>query len=120
MVILCVPPTFAIPAFVVVAWAREVSSFNRRKASVFVQAVVWWSVSSMDVVGDDLANEMTKSNNLTSWPCPSFWDGVNKDNSGAAHKIASGMTPNCRDGDPYAQCTVNKDRCEVKKDAKCE
>lgn len=56
MVILCVPPTFAIPAFVVVAWAREVSSFIRRKASVFVQAVVWWSVSSMDVVGDDLAN----------------------------------------------------------------
>ena len=54
VVILCVPPTFAIPAFVVVVWVREVSSFNRRKASVFVQAVVWWSVSSMDVVGDDL------------------------------------------------------------------
>jgi hypothetical protein len=54
VVILCVPPTLAIPAFVVVAWAREVSSFNRRKASVYVQAVVWWSVSSMDVVGEDL------------------------------------------------------------------
>jgi hypothetical protein len=28
VVILCVPPTFAVSAFVVVAWAREVSSFN--------------------------------------------------------------------------------------------
>ena len=41
VVILCVPPTFAIPAFVVVVWVREVSPFSRRKASVFVQAVVW-------------------------------------------------------------------------------
>ena len=41
VVILCVPPTFAIPAFVVVVWAREVSPFSRRKASVYVQAVVW-------------------------------------------------------------------------------
>ena len=41
VVILGVPPTFAIPAFVVVVWVREVSPFSRRKASVFVQAVVW-------------------------------------------------------------------------------
>jgi hypothetical protein len=41
VVILCVPPTFAIPAFVVVVWVREVSPFSRRKASVFVQVVVW-------------------------------------------------------------------------------
>jgi hypothetical protein len=54
VVILCVPPTFGIPAFVVVVWVREVSQFSRRKASVYVQAVVWCSVSSMDVVGDDL------------------------------------------------------------------
>jgi hypothetical protein len=73
-----------------------------------------------ETIRQSFANEMTKSNNLTAWPCPSFWDGVNNDNSGAAHKIASEMTPNCRDGDPYARCTVNRDRCEVKKDAKCE
>jgi hypothetical protein len=41
VVILCVPPTFAIPAFVLVVWVREVSPFSQRKASVFVQAVVW-------------------------------------------------------------------------------
>jgi hypothetical protein len=68
VVILCVPPTFAIPAFVVVAWAREVSSFNRRKASVFVQAVVWWSVSSMDVVGDDLGMGPRPSKEMAASP----------------------------------------------------
>ncbi len=73
-----------------------------------------------ETIRQSFANEMTKSKDLTSWPCPSFWDGVEKDSSGAAYKIASEMTPNCRDGDPYARCTVNKDRCEVKKDAKCE
>ena len=72
-------------------------------------------------IRQSFANEMIKSNDLTSWPCPSFWDGVdNNDDSGAAHKIANEMTPNCRDGDPYARCTVNKDRCEVKKDAMCK
>ncbi len=68
MVILCVPPTFAIPAFAVVAWAREVSSFNRRKASVYVQAVVWWSVSSMDVVGDDLGMGPRPSKEMAASP----------------------------------------------------
>ena len=61
------------------------------------------------------SEEMIKSKDMTSWPCPSFWDGVKRDDSGAASKIASEMTPNCRDGDPYARCTIDKDRSEVKK-----
>jgi len=73
-----------------------------------------------ETIQQSFASEMTKSKDLTSWPCPSFWDGVDNDDSGAAHKIATEMTPNCRDGDPYARCTVNKDRCEVKKDAMCK
>ncbi|KAK1746254.1 hypothetical protein QTG54_002861 [Skeletonema marinoi] len=73
-----------------------------------------------ETIQKSFASEMTKSKDLTSWPCPSFWDGVDNDDSGAAHKIANEMTPNCRDGDPYARCTVNKDRCEVKKDAMCK
>jgi hypothetical protein len=52
----------------VVAWAREVSSFNRRKASVFVQAVVWWSVSSMDVVGDDLGMGPRRNKEMAASP----------------------------------------------------
>jgi len=73
-----------------------------------------------DVMQQSFANEMTKSKDLTSWPCPSFWDGVHNLDSGAAYKIANEMTPNCSDGDPFARCTVNKDRCEVKKDAMCK
>ena len=51
-----------------VAWAREVSSFNRRIASVFVQAVVWWSVSSMDVVGDDLGMGPRRNKEMAASP----------------------------------------------------
>ena len=69
-----------------------------------------------ETIRQSFSDEMIKSKDLTSWPCPSFWDGVE---SSATSRIASEMTPNCRDGDPYARCTVNKDRCEVKKDAKC-
>jgi len=60
--------TFAIPAFVVVVWVREVSPFSRRKASVHVQAVVWWSVSSMDVVGDDLGMGPGPSEEMAASP----------------------------------------------------
>ena len=35
------PIQFHSCLFVVVVWAREVSPFSRRKASVYVQAVVW-------------------------------------------------------------------------------
>ena len=73
-----------------------------------------------DAMQQSFASEMTKSKDLTSWPCPSFWDGVDNLDFGAAYKIANEMTPNCSDGDPFARCTVNKDRCEVKKDAMCK
>eukprot|EP00986_Skeletonema_menzelii_P007337 scaffold2854_cov140-Skeletonema_menzelii.AAC.13 len=73
-----------------------------------------------DTLQRSFANEMTKSKDMSSWPCPSFWDGVDNDYSGAAYKIANEMTPNCKDDDPYARCTVKKDRCEVKKDAMCK
>mmetsp|Transcript_1261 Transcript_1261/g.2116 ORF Transcript_1261/g.2116 Transcript_1261/m.2116 type:complete len:449 (+) Transcript_1261:25-1371(+) len=73
-----------------------------------------------DTLQRSFANEMTKSKDMSSWPCPSFWDGVDNDYSGAAYKIANEMTPNCKDDDPYARCTVKKDRCEVKKDAICK
>mmetsp|Transcript_8546 Transcript_8546/g.14030 ORF Transcript_8546/g.14030 Transcript_8546/m.14030 type:complete len:449 (+) Transcript_8546:104-1450(+) len=73
-----------------------------------------------DTLQRSFANEMTKSKDMSSWPCPSFWDGVDNDYSGAAYKIANEMTPNCKDDNPYARCTVKKDRCEVKKDAICK
>jgi len=72
------------------------------------------------------ASEMKRSSDMTSWPCPSFWDGVNLDEDGqdqmqvVLQRISSEMVPNCSDDDPFARCTVNKDRCEVKRDAKCK
>ncbi|KAL3778789.1 hypothetical protein ACHAW5_006755 [Stephanodiscus triporus] len=76
------------------------------------------------------AGEMDRSSNLTSWPCPSFWEGVDgigggsdnddgDDQTRVIRRISGEMVPNCIDNDPFARCTVNKDRCEVKGDAKC-
>ena len=65
---LCMPLTFAVSAFLVVVWALEVSPFNRRKASVYVQAVVWWIVSSMDSVGDDLGMGPLPSKEMAASP----------------------------------------------------
>ena len=74
------------------------------------------------------ASEMKRSSDMTSWPCPSFWEGV--DTSTAAsddndqlrilQQISNEMIPNCRDDDPFVRCSVNKDKCEVKRDAKCK
>ena len=78
------------------------------------------------------ASEMSRSSDMTSWPCPSFWEGV--DTTIAAtdgnendqqqvrilQHISSEMVPNCRDNDPFVRCMVNRDRCEVRRDAKCK
>jgi len=71
------------------------------------------------------ASEMKRSSGMTSWPCPSFWEGVesgsDKDNEvRALQHVAGEMVPNCSDDDPFVRCTINKDRCEVKHDAKCK
>ena len=63
------------------------------------------------------ADEMRRSKDMTSWPCPSFWEGVNGDET--LTSIASQMVPNCRDDDPFVNCSVNRDRCEVKRDPVC-
>ena len=75
------------------------------------------------------ASEMKRSSDMTSWPCPSFWEGleVSGSNVVADHddqmrvlqQISSDMVPNCKDDDPYTRCTVDKDKCEVKRNAKC-
>lgn len=81
-------------------------------------------------IRDAFAGEMERSSNLTTWPCPSFWEGVGgigedsdngngDDQTRVLRRISGEMVPNCIDDDPFARCTVNKDRCEVKGDAKC-
>ena len=75
------------------------------------------------------SNEMKLSSDMTSWPCPSFWEGVDitsmADGDADQEKrilkhISNEMIPNCRDNDPFVRCTVNRDRCEVRRDAKCK
>jgi hypothetical protein len=95
--------------------------------------------SFQQTIEDAFASEMDRSSSMTVWPCPSFWedlveDGEHKPTTDTRnvpddtrqmmmmqvlHRIAGNMVPNCSDDDPFARCTVNKDRCEVKRTAKC-
>ncbi len=91
-------------------------------------------------IRDAFAREMERSLDLTAWPCPSFWEGADGnviggggDTAGVSardgddgddqtlvlRRISGLMVPNCADDDPFARCTVKKDRCEVKGDPKC-
>ena len=81
-------------------------------------------------------DEMKLSKDMTKWPCPSFWEGVdvtfnsqlNEEEVGeggfnqmrVVEQLASQLVPDCKDSDPFVRCTVNRDRCEVKRDSKCK
>ncbi len=92
-------------------------------------------------IRDAFSYEMERSSDMSAWPCPSFWEGIddgvisgghpgsvegrNNDNGDGddqtliLRRISGEMIPNCSDDEPFARCTVNKDRCEVRGDAKC-
>ncbi|KAL9189420.1 hypothetical protein ACHAXT_009095 [Thalassiosira profunda] len=69
------------------------------------------------------AAEMKRSNDMTVWPCPSFWEGVEADGGAteeeAVRRIAGEMVPDCGDDHPFARCTIKRDKCELARDAKC-
>lgn len=74
-------------------------------------------------------DEMKLSKDLTKWPCPSFWEGIDDVDHGDVERnqdvavlrhLATQMLPNCNDKDPFIRCTVNRDRCEVAGDSKCK
>jgi len=74
---------------------------------------------------DAFTGEMKLSKDMTAWPCPSFWNGVNS-NSDAGddqmriiRQISTEIVPDCSDDNPFARCTVNRDRCEVRSDSQC-
>merc|ERR1711862_87919 len=78
----------------------------------------------MKAVEGAFESEMKRSSDLTAWPCPSFWEGSvytdSPSNDALLINIASHMVPNCNDDDPFVRCTINRDKCEVKRDAKCK
>ena len=74
---------------------------------------------------DAFNGEMKLSKDMTVWPCPSFWEGVNSDGDAEDDQmriirlISTEIVPDCSDDNPFARCTVNRDRCEVRSDSQC-
>jgi len=89
-------------------------------------------VDTMTMLSEVLSHELKETNNLTKWPCLSFWDvgsdlkgkGKSKEKGNNDHdmedvskKIASALSPSCTD--PFTRCGVKKDLCEEQGDAQC-
>ena len=76
----------------------------------------------LKILDDVLLDEMKLSNDLTKWPCESFWTVGEPDNrlelSPIIRSIAKAMSPNCTA--PYTSCFVNKDKCEARGDGECK
>jgi hypothetical protein len=70
--------------------------------------------SVTSIIQNAFKEEMDLSEDLTHWPCPSFWEGVEK------LKLNSWLVPDCREGHPWIKCTINRDKCEVKQDPVCD
>jgi hypothetical protein len=78
-------------------------------------------VNVLKVLDQVLLDELQRTNNLTIWPCPSFWsagDGPDPTNmSPLVQCLAQALSPDCED--PYAKCWVERDKCEAAGDARC-
>ena len=76
----------------------------------------------LKILDDVLLDEMRLSNNLTAWPCESFWTvgepGNRSEISPIISSISKAMSPNCTA--PYTSCFVKKDKCEARGDGKCK
>ena len=76
-----------------------------------------WQVGILE---DILKEEMLSTNNLKDWPSLSFWDMTSfqiKDEESIPFKVAKAMVPDCEN--EHVKCTIGKDLCEIKGDAKC-
>lgn len=73
------------------------------------------------VLDDVLMEEMTISQNLTNWPCESFWTVGESDDrlklSPIISRVARAVSPNCTA--PYTKCFVKRDKCEASGDGRC-
>lgn len=76
----------------------------------------------LQILDDVLLDEMHISNNLTTWPCESFWTvgepGKRLKISPIISSISRAMSPNC--SAPYTSCFVKRDECEARGDGKCK
>ena len=74
------------------------------------------------MLDDVLLDEMRISDNLSAWPCESFWTvgepGSRLEISPIISSISRAMSPNCTA--PYTSCFVKKDKCEARGDGRCK
>jgi hypothetical protein len=73
------------------------------------------------VLDQVLWDDMNRSQNLTAWPCESFWT-VGDENaplelSPITKRIAAAISPNC--SAPFTSCFVKRDKCEAMGDGLC-
>lgn len=82
---------------------------------------------SEDVAGSDLLAllggvmqaEMARTQDMSVWPCPSFWDAPTPlQLSPITRELAKALSPDC--SDPYVKCFVKKDKCEAAADPVCK
>ncbi|CAB9518718.1 expressed unknown protein [Seminavis robusta] len=76
----------------------------------------------LTVLDEVLRDEMWKTKNMTTWPCESFFSvgeaNARTELSLFATKIGRGFAPNC--SAPFAQCWVDRDKCEAEGDGVCK
>ena len=68
-----------------------------------------------------LLEELRVSNNMTRWPCESFWTVGSQEPlkfSPVVSRIAESMSPDCLAN--YSSCWVKRDHCESKRDGQCK
>lgn len=87
-----------------------------------IQAESHGSIKVLEVLDRALRDEMKKTNDMTKWPCESFWTvgepGHETELSQFATKVARNFSPNCTD--PLADCWVARDKCEAAGDGVCK
>jgi hypothetical protein len=80
------------------------------------------NVDLLEELDNVLLDELKKTKNLTSWPCPSFWavgdDATPTSMSPLLQRLAKQLSPDC--DDPIGSCWVPKDKCESIGDGACE
>ncbi len=78
--------------------------------------------TKMSILSDFLTKELDITNNLTKWPCLSFWDVSHGSNTMTVEQyskdLAKIIVPDC--SAPFTKCTVKRDVCEGKGDIECK
>uniref|UniRef100_A0A7S1VFA7 Uncharacterized protein n=1 Tax=Grammatophora oceanica TaxID=210454 RepID=A0A7S1VFA7_9STRA len=96
---------------------QQLKALTSRAATT---AATWTPSFSFD---DILSKELVSSKNLSVWPCPSLWTTANDDGlalpaDSLAGQLAKQLVPDCDDS--FAQCWVDRDKCEFHGDAECK